>query len=427
MTYVATLSHMRRINTPTEKTGKLVQPRKLHPTQWGIVCPSETPEGASVGLVKNMALLTNVTIVTSSEPVRLALLGLGLRAWDEGASAGRREACVPWARGAAVVFVNGDPVGAHDDPQALRAELRALKRSGAINVFTSIAWNVAAGEVCICTEGGRFVRPMLVVDPGTRDAALLLPANAALARRAAAGVAAWHELVLAGAIEYIDADEANCSRIGFLEDAEGGGGRCDLLEVSRSAMLGVVAGSIPYSDHNQAPRNTYQSAMGKQAMGIPTSNFVHRFDTRCDTLDYPQCPMVSTETARILNCDRLPCGINAIVAIACFTGFNQVTFFSSRRGGEGAGPLWGGPVPRGPAGRQKLNQNPAGCVCVAGGLGDGQQVRGRQGHVCVDVLQDVPRAGEVRDAMGAYAIGCHGMPWDAIGCHRMPWDASWDR
>ena len=89
-------------------------------------------------------------------------------------------------------------------------------------------------------------------------------------------------------------------------------------------MLGVVAGSIPFSDHNQAPRNTYQSAMGKQAIGIYASNFRHRFDTMVHVLSYPQRPMVSTHTARILNCDRLPCGINTIVAIACFTGFNQV-------------------------------------------------------------------------------------------------------
>ena len=74
----------------------------------------------------------------------------------------------------------------------------------------------------------------------------------------------------------------------------------------------------------QAPRNTYQSAMGKQAIGIYASNFRHRFDTMVHVLSYPQRPMVSTHTARILNCDRLPCGINTIVAIACFTGFNQV-------------------------------------------------------------------------------------------------------
>lgn len=89
-------------------------------------------------------------------------------------------------------------------------------------------------------------------------------------------------------------------------------------------MLGVVAGSIPFSDHNQAPRNTYQSAMGKQAIGIYATNFRHRFDTMAHVLNYPQRPLVSTYTARVLNCDNLPCGINTLVAIACFTGFNQV-------------------------------------------------------------------------------------------------------
>jgi DNA-directed RNA polymerase II subunit RPB2 len=68
------------------------------------------------------------------------------------------------------------------------------------------------------------------------------------------------------------------------------------------------------------------AAMGKQAIGIYASNYRHRFDTMTHTLNYPQKPMVSTHTARIMNCDNLPCGINTIVAIACFTGFNQVTF-----------------------------------------------------------------------------------------------------
>ena len=257
MTYVATLSHLRRINTPIEKTGKLVQPRKLHPTQWGIVCPAETPEGASVGLVKNLALLTNVTVATPSEPLRLALAAHGLIAYDAPDCDANQAAAARRGHQPLAVFVNGDPVGTHADPPALYAALKALKRSGALSVFTSIAYNVAGGELCLCTEGGRFVRPVLVVEPGSNGMpALLHPRNAALALAAAAGAASWHELVLSGAVEYVDADETNCSLIGFMGDAKAA--RCDLLEVSRSAMLGVVAGSIPFSDHNQAPRNTYQ-------------------------------------------------------------------------------------------------------------------------------------------------------------------------
>ena len=225
MTYIATLSHLRRINTPIEKTGKLVQPRKLHATQWGIVCPAETPEGASVGLVKNMALLTNVTVATPSEPVRHALAELGLVPHPDGPTretfSGKAPVCV---------FVNGDPVGTHDEPPALYAALKKLKRSGAISVFTSIAWNVTAGEIWICTEGGRFVRPLLVVDRSTQAPVLLGAGVGALLASAASGSAAWHDLVLAGAVEYIDADEANCTRIGFLGDVNSAD--CDLLEVT---------------------------------------------------------------------------------------------------------------------------------------------------------------------------------------------------
>ncbi len=68
------------------RNGKLVQPRKLHPTQWGVICPSETPEGASVGLVKNMALLTNITIATPSDPVREAAVELGTALFTERSS-----------------------------------------------------------------------------------------------------------------------------------------------------------------------------------------------------------------------------------------------------------------------------------------------------------------------------------------------------
>jgi DNA-directed RNA polymerase II subunit RPB2 len=60
---------MRRISTPTDKRGKLIPPRKLHNTSWGFVCPVETPEGASVGVVKNLSYMTHLTIQSNSNPI----------------------------------------------------------------------------------------------------------------------------------------------------------------------------------------------------------------------------------------------------------------------------------------------------------------------------------------------------------------------
>ena len=235
------------------------QPRKLHPTQWGVICPSETPEGASVGLVKNLALLANVTVATPSDDVRAALPALGTAAFEPGA---RPEDV--FGGGATRVFVNGDLVGAHRDPARLFAELRRMKRAGVLGgVFTGVSWNVHLNEVSVCTEGGRFMRPLLVVGDDGR-----LALGRAAAARALRGACDWAtDLVLPGAVEYLDVDEASHAMIAVSHGdvlaagaaagggASGGDGRVapryTHMEIDPCAMLGVVAGSIPFSDHNQ--------------------------------------------------------------------------------------------------------------------------------------------------------------------------------
>ena len=332
LTYNSTVSHMRRVNTPIEKSGKLVQPRKLHNTQWGMICPAETPEGASVGLVKNMGLLTSITINSHGGAVRDALRQVGVAFFD-----GARESLLELSKNVRV-FVNGDLVGHHARPHEAYSELKRMKRRGLLNVFTSIVWNVFKGELCASSEGGRCVRPFFVVDESGRQLCMTEAVYGAFK----GGRLAWHDLLLGGAledgtefppcIEYLDVDEINASLIAMrLSDltAEDGAAagllppRYTHAEIDPSLMLGAIAGCIPFSDHNQAPRNTYQCAMGKQAIGVYASNFRHRFDTMAHVLNYPQRPLVSTKTANILNIQRLPCGINAIVAIATYTGFNQ--------------------------------------------------------------------------------------------------------
>ena len=345
MTYLSTLSHLRRINTPIEKTGKLVQPRKLHPTQWGVVCPCETPEGASVGLVKNLAMTTTISIASSALHIRQLLSDLNIRLFSAGVDLSEYMSKT-------FVFVNGSIIGVHDDPPSLYHALKRAKRSGRIHVHTGIVWNIFKNEIAICTEGGRCCRPLYIVAGDGRSTRITGELSARIASKDIRDTVSWAQLVLGrwrsdiedaarqserqaidlhidgeepdeSIIEYMDVEEANCALIAMTPSAMTSAQRYTHMELDPSLMLGAIAGTIPFSDHNQAPRNTYQAAMGKQAISVYASNFRHRYDTVGHVLNYPQRPLVSTQMASLLHGNELPSGINAIVAIATYTGFNQ--------------------------------------------------------------------------------------------------------
>ena len=326
MTYNATISHLRRINTPIEKTGKLIQPRKLHSTQWGIICPAETPEGVSVGLVKNMSVIGSITISSNSSYLRDLCKDYDIVYFDV-----ENPNQHIFNKGTKI-FINGDLIGVHHQPNEFVEKMRFLKRKGMVNVYTSIVWNITDKEIWICTEGGRCVRPCFVV----RDNKLALTEE--LIDEYQKGNADWHRIITGtpgtdvddSVIEYLDVEESNTAMIAikYQDLFKGFKGasypvKYTHMEVEPSLMMGVMAGSIPFSNHNQAPRNCYQSAMGKQAIGIYTSNYLKRFDTIGHVLNYPQVPLVQTRTSKIINTDKLPCGVNVIVAIATYTGYNQ--------------------------------------------------------------------------------------------------------
>jgi DNA-directed RNA polymerase II subunit RPB2 len=325
MTYSATLSHLRRINTPIEKSGKLIQPRKLHSTQWGIICPSETPEGASVGLVKNMAMMASITISSNSHNIRELVSELGTVHFnhDEIWRLHRHTK----------VIINGDIIGTHEDPAELYKKLKLLKRKGCINIYTGIVWNILDNELNICTEGGRSVRPLYIVDDNN------IRLTKQLSDKLACHKLSWQDLVIGEStdfdnddsiIEFLDVEEANLAMVAMkypdlLKGCKGSllPVKYTHLEIHPSLILGVLASLIPFSDHNQAPRNTYQSAQCKQAIGVYALNYQDRYDTIGHILNSPQKPLVKTKMSTILNNDHMPNGINVIVAIATYTGFNQ--------------------------------------------------------------------------------------------------------
>jgi DNA-directed RNA polymerase II subunit RPB2 len=295
MSYTSTLSHLRRIQTPVEKSGKLLAPRKLHGTSWGFICPVETPEGHSVGIVKNMAMMTGISQHIPSNTVIHFL---------------RDQPGIEWIEAAKVyagtsISVNGVMIGYAANPQKIVTALRDAKRTFRIHPHTSIAWHTLMNNVIVETDGGRVVRPVFRV-------------GAEFPVKEKRGD--WNEWVKS-CVEFIDASETETLRIALTKD--------DITpshthyEIHPSLIVGQMASTIPLSDHNQSPRNTYQSAMGKQSMCIYARNYAKRLDKNGYVLCSLTRPIVETRTMNILKMQEMPFGMNAIVAIACYGGYNQ--------------------------------------------------------------------------------------------------------
>jgi DNA-directed RNA polymerase II subunit RPB2 len=323
MSHIALQSQIRRVNTPVCREGKATHIRQAHVSHWGILCPSETPEGSGCGLVKNLAVLTHVRIGTPSAMIsRVLTQHLGVVPFDHASAHSLQHG---------LVLVNGDIVGVHSDPAALVTQARLARRTMNLPFDTSVV--TIANGVMLHSDSGCCLRPLFVLENMGRLAHTLASIPS--------GAEVWTCLLHAGIIEYVDKDEERELRIAVTPDELRIAVTPDELriavtqpqpdvrgqeaqpythmEIHPTSILGHCTMQIPYADRNQAPRNIYQASMGKQAVALPSMAYDSRLDAQMHVPYYTQKPLAQT------GCEipDFGMGINAIVAIMMYTGNNQ--------------------------------------------------------------------------------------------------------
>ncbi len=340
---MSAMSHLRRITSSLTRSQPHFEARDLHPTQWGRLCPSETPEGQNCGLVKNAALIIDVSEGFPDSDVKWML-----KEFDVG----------PVKQQYTRVYVNGDLVGSHEDARKLLDGIRDRRRCGLLSNEINIRFDEDMNEVIINCDEGRLRRPLLVLKDG----------RTMLTRKHLEGIRdkkiKWNDLFREGILEWLDAEEEEdvliavdaydvpnrCEHCGHAlspMDVDwmnpGIEGDCVLkckwcggdmavptkitsahthMEVDPMVIIGVASGIVPYPEHNSAPRVTMGAAMAKQALGIPAANYRLRPDTRGHLLHYPQVPMVQTQTMQFMGYNHRPAGQNFCIAVLSYHGYN---------------------------------------------------------------------------------------------------------
>ena len=353
--YAGFISHLRRCNTPLDPTAvKMVGPHKLHTSQFGIMCPCESPDGASIGLLKNFAILAHVTFDIPVTSIKECLSEHGML--------DIKDVPVPEVRNMTKILVNSNWVGVCRDAPKMYKLLKLLKRNALINTFTSVSWDIFNAEINILTESGRCCRPTYVVKDGNnlvvtkffddlKEKKLLwidlikgdlidtkdfnpffdgyISPKKIIEKKFNRTPKDLDEIIeilekTQSAIEYSDVEETNGHLIAMdYDEILKNNRKYTHCEIHASTMLSAVAVNTPFADHNQAPRNIFSSGQCKQAIGVFATNYNNRIDTMVYTMNYAQRPITATRYGAYTNFNKMGNGQNLIVAVATYTGYNQ--------------------------------------------------------------------------------------------------------
>ncbi len=309
--YLSTISHLRRIQSPLSRTQPNFEARDLHATHFGRICPSETPEGSNCGLVKNLALSGIISKNVEADKIVQKIYDLGavhfFEANDDLKRSGTR------------VFVDGRLIGYYSDGARMAQSLRDMRRSTKISADVGISYHEsvvkgATKRLYVNCNAGRVLRPLIII----RDGKPMLTPE--LLVNVTTKVTHWRDLLTDGALELVDANEEENCYVAMDEDSISD--EHTHLEVFPPAILGAGASIIPYPEHNQSPRNTYESAMAKQSLGFSTPMMNTSTYVRQHFMLYPQTPIVNTKAMGLLGLESRPAGQNCVVAVLPFDGYN---------------------------------------------------------------------------------------------------------
>jgi DNA-directed RNA polymerase II subunit RPB2 len=352
LSWFSFISHLRKLILPLDASAKVIGPRHLNSSQWGFVDPVDTPDGGHIGLHKHLSLATIITNGTSSRPlIQWLRTKTPLKLIQE---------CEPLQLGLSIkVFVNGSWIGVLDNSIEVVAILKLFRRNGLIPLFTSIQFDYKNEELLIYTDSGRLMRPIYYVEH--KKASFQRENIIELFKK---GKLTWTQIVSGiqdkkdplfsvkrnkiydlnelygelaedkmgtlenilnknkSIVEYIDTNEEEGALIGFNLNELENNHFITHIEIDPSLLFGVMGNSIPFPENNQFPRNVFSCGQSRQAISVYNTNYQVRIDKMGVVLNYGQVPLVKSKYLEYINKEQLPYGVNAIVAIMAYTGYN---------------------------------------------------------------------------------------------------------
>lgn len=316
LSYLSFLSHLRKLNLPMDSSAKVVEPRLLHGTQWGLIDPVDTPDGGNVGFHKHLALSTKITAGTDKSIIEQWFFQNGTK---------RVTDIIPEGiYNATKVFVNGSWIGVTFEPNDIVIRFRDQRRKGDIDFDTSISWDIRLREIHTFTDAGRPSRPIFYIENGQASYD---------SKRYNDGFSkmdefTWDMMVngkngTKGIIEYMDTSEADSALIAMNpRDIEESTSRHTHLEIHPSLMLGVMGNLVIFPENNPLPRDLFSCGQARQGVSLYHSNYQNRIDKMGITLNSGQIPLIKSRYLDYVTKEQHPYGENAIVAIMAYNGYN---------------------------------------------------------------------------------------------------------